>query len=672
MKKSIKYMLSLLALTLVGVFAVSCGEDPTGDGGDTTPVDFPEMVTAEVLPGDEYVLKFNAPVRWEVSVPAESAAIFRIVDGANTALTLRGSAGEQEVKIRVSDLQDFSQSYSCKVSLTMNGQTKVIAELILDSAERKISTYVAKFNEVDSYFAMDSVSFIYEEEPTQTVNFRWVSSNQYMQRMVVRANFKWSLVGEIPEWLTLSTTAGNSGTTEIVVRTVAEKLPLEHTEVNFSLCDYRDAENPAEVSTLKFNFEGCKNMQKIEMDYLLRFNTIGDFYDHLHAMDFVDAPAPGTLIAPYGVQFYTFVRRADKLYHDRYAAWITFEVGNYPADASKQGLYHLPISITVEPNADTAPREAMFMALPAAVAATITDPAQLYTDETQKEIAHELRQYIFAELEQEPYVPPGVVDATDIATMRSYNANFEEVKEPDFLTGDWAAVEHAYRLTYKENTSGDYLTVNVPFAKYAFFGYDGPTAKFENADECWLTFEPKADSANIYRVEMREGNNSGQVPNTMAGPNGENIAYLALYDAEDVVYCVIQCILDPSFVAPPIYEVDTSAVAFMGEETFDATIEFLEPGDPDFDTQAASSYPGLIQVKVTHRNAMSSYVGMKLPEYSTWRSTESWLKIIENAGLPCVSMLDLVGNSGRGIITFYDENGGAVVRMVCVFGYYGK
>ena len=669
-------MLSLLALALVGVFAVSCDDAPegTGDGG---PVTFPEKVTAEVVPGDDFTLTFNAPVRWEVSVPAESAAVFRIVDGANTALSLRGSAGEQTVTIRVSNLVDFAQSYSCNVSLTMNGKTEVIAELTLGSAERKAAVYVAKYNETDNYFAMDSTAFAYEEEPATSAQMRWTSSNQYMQRVLVKTNFSWSFVGEIPAWLELSTTSGEKGSTEVVVRTVAEELPLEPTTVEFALCDYRDTENPAEVEKFAINFEGCKNMQKVELNYLLRYNTIGDYYDPLHAMDFVAAPATGTIIAPRGVQFYTFVRRDGKLYHDRYKAWITFTVGDYPAEAESKGLHYRPISITVNANPELVAREAIFMALPAEVAATITDPAnQLYTDENRTEIAYDLRQYIFAELEQEPYVPPGVIDATDISTMRGYEADFEEVENADFLTGDWAAVEHAYRLTYKQSTSGDYLTVNVPFASYAFFGYDGASAKFEEGEECWLDFTPKADTVNIYRVEMRAGKLVedevvGGVLNTKPGPNGENVGYLALYDAEGAVYAVVQCILDPSFVAPPVFEVDQSAVAFMGEETFDATIDFLKPTDPDYDAQVAASYPGIIQVKVTHRNAMASYVGMKLPAYSTWRSTESWLKIIQNAGMPCVSMMDLVGNSGRGVITFYDENSRAVLRMVCVFGYNG-
>lgn len=673
MKKSLKYLLSVLAVAMIGLFVTACNDNGNdGEGGDTTPVTFPEKIVADVVPGEEFVLTFDAETRWELSVPAESAAIFRIVDGANTVLSMRGTAGHQEVVIRVTDISDFSQDYSCEVMLKMNNQTEVIAELTLTSAERKFAAYVAQYNEADNYFSIDAEGFLYEQEATSTTNLRWVNSNQYMQRFKVEANFAWSMVGEIPAWLQLSTATGAKGTTEIVLTTVAEELPLEPVDVEFSVCDYRDAENPVEVSTFKIEFEGCKNMHKVEMYHSLRFNTIGDYYDPLHAMDYVAAPASGTIIAPRGVVFYTFAKRNGKLYYDRNKAWITFTVGEYPEGAQEKGLYHLPITITVNANTDLAAREAMFMALPHDVAVTITDPAtQLYTDESQTEIAYDLRKYVFAELEQAPYVPPGVIDATNISTMRAFNSNFEKVESADFLTGDWAGVKDAFRLSYRDNESGDYLTFNVPFAKYELFGYDGPTAKFENLDECWFTFDQKSDTTNIYKVTARLGTKSGQVPNIMAGPEGENVAYLAFYDDADEVYAVIQLVMDANYVAPPIFEVDTSAVAFIGEETFDATIEFLKPGDPDYDSQAASAYPGVIQVKVTHRNAMASLVGMKLPEYATWRSTQSWLKISENAGLPCVNMMDLVGNSGRGVITFYDENSKAVLIMVCVFGYNG-
>ena len=189
---------------------------------------------------------------------------------------------------------------------------------------------------------------------------------------------------------------------------------------------------------------------------------------------------------------------------------------------------------------------------------------------------------------------------------------------------------------------------------------------FEDLDKCWVSMEQKADTTGIYHVVM---NPTKDKPNTLAGPNGENVAYMVFYNAEGAIYAVLQCVLDPNYEVPPVFEVDTSAVAFIGEETFDATIEFLKPGDPDYDTSAAASYPGVIQVRLTHRNAMASYVGMKLPEYSTWRSTQSWLKVSQNAGLPCINMMDLVGNSGRGTITFYDENSRAVLIMVCVFGF---
>ncbi len=675
MKKSIKYLLSLMAVALFGAFATACNGGDEGGDGDNTTVTFPEKIVADVIPGEEFTLSFDAATRWELSVPAESAAIFRIVDGANTVLSLRGAAGHQEVVIRVTNISDFSQDYSCEVSLKMNNQTEVIAELTLTSAERKFSVYEAQFSDVDNYFIIDTEnaeSFLYESEAVSQTNFRWVSSNQYMQRLKVEANFDWSFVGDIPAWLELSTATGTKGTTDVVLTTIAEELPLGAAEVEFSVCDFRDAENPVEVSTFKIAFDGCKEIHKVEMHYKLRFNTIGDYYDPLHAMAYVASPAPGTIIAPYGVKFYTIAKRNGKLYHDRNQAWISFTVGDYPAGAQEKGLYHRPISITVNANSELTAREAMFMALPQEVAATITDPAtQLYTDNTQTEIAYELRQYIYAELEQAPYVPPGVIDAVNIATMRGFNANFEEVENADFLTGEWAGIENAYRLNYKNNESGDSLKFNVPFTRYEMYGYDGASAKFASEDECWFTLNTLDANTNTYKVVSRLGSKSGQVENNLAGPNGENVAYLVFYNSEDVAYAVIQFVQDANYVAPPVFEVDTSAVAFLGEETFDATIEFLKPGDPDYDSQAAAAYPGVIQVKVTHRNAMASYVGMKLPEYATWRSTQSWLKISENAGQPCVNMMDLVGNSGRGVITFYDENSKAVLIMVCVFGFNG-
>jgi hypothetical protein len=62
---------------------------------------------------------------------------------------------------------------------------------------------------------------------------------------------------------------------------------------------------------------------------------------------------------------------------------------------------------------------------------------------------------------------------------------------------------------------------------------------------------------------------------------------------------------------------------------------------------------------------------MKLPEFTTWRSTQEWLQISYNAGLPCVDMQKLTGNKGKGVITLYDANNTAVAILVCVFGYNG-
>lgn len=661
MKRYIARLFGVLALVALAVTACTPPPDEGGEG-QTPEVVFPEQITADVTPGEIYTLTFEAPVKWEVSVPAETAAWFRLLDGENTVLSLRGTeTGTQQVQIKVTDVTDYTQIHTCNVSLTMDGRTEVVAVLTLAVAQRDASVRVAEYSEADNYFAMDSTGmYVYGEQLVEKVDMRWINS-QFMQRVAVTANFNWSLVGEIPAWLTLSATSGAEGVTEISMRTVIEELPLEPTTVPFVISDYTDAENPVEVANFEINFQGCAKVHTWDMNYTLKFNTLGDYYDPL-ALTYLPTAATGNVIAPNGVVFYTVVKMGEKLYHDRYSSWFTLTVGDYPEGADQKGVYARPVSVKVSANTDTRERVAYILALPADVAAEITDPAtQLYTDKSQTAIAYDLRNYIMSVIEQEPYVPPGVIDATDISSMRAYNADFEELENAEFISGAWAAIPNAYRLSYKTADSGDFLNFNTPFSRYEVFGYNGADDMFGAADECWISLVAHAEIPDCYKVVMNDK------LNTKPGPEGENVAYIVFYNSENVAYAVVECVLDENFVAPPVYEVDTSAVAFIGEETFDATIEFLTPSDPDWDT----AYPNVIQVRLTHRNAMASYVGMKLPAFKTWRSTQSWLKVIQNAGLPCVSMMDLSGNSGRGVITFYDENNTAVLIMHCVFGFLG-
>ncbi|MBP3425944.1 MAG: hypothetical protein J6K81_04420 [Rikenellaceae bacterium] len=682
-----KYMVRLFSLLVVVAMAVSAcnpdtpenegtddgsgnenvtpGDKP-GEGEGNTDVVFPEKVVANVTPGEVVTLTFEAATKWEVSVPAETSAWFSIVDGKNTTLSLRGTeTGTQEVQIQVRNIVDYRQAHTCEVSLNMGNRTEVIAQLTLPAAQREIDVYEAEFNETDNVFQMDSLSkYVYSESTVESVKMRWVNG-LFRQKIAVDANFNWSLVGEIPAWLELSNTSGENGRTEISLNTVPEELPLEPTVVKFDLCDYSDLSNPVVVESFTIDYDGCKDVFKLDMNYQLRFNTIGDYYDPVHAMDFVAAPAAGTITAPKGVVFYTFVERNGKLYHDRYAMWINFTVADYPEGADEKGLYTRAMSLTVNANTELTERKAYLMALPASVASTITDPAnQLYADEEHTTVAYDLRDYIFGEIEQLPYVPPGVIDATNISTMRAYNADFEELENASFITGAWAGITHAYRLSYSQADTGDYLTFNVPFSSYEVYGYNGQSDKFESLDGCWISLSAHAENENCYKVMMDDKKN------TKPGPDGQNVAYLVFYGEDKAAYAVVECVLDENFVAPPIYEVDTSAVAFLGEESFGETLEFLTPSDPDWNAEAAVSYPGLIQVRVVHRSAMSSLRGMKFPEFTTWRSTQDWLKIAYNAGLPCVDMQALTGNKGRGVITLYNGDT-AVVIIVCVFGYMG-
>ena len=123
MKRSIIYkVFGIAALAFAAFGAISCTEEPTVE-----PI-FPEMVTSEVEPGETIYLTFIANMDWEVSIPEESFKWFKILDNKFEEQSVSGKASRLSQRITITTASDKSVSLrSCKVKMTMGGQTKEIA-----------------------------------------------------------------------------------------------------------------------------------------------------------------------------------------------------------------------------------------------------------------------------------------------------------------------------------------------------------------------------------------------------------------------------------------------------------------------------------------------------------------------------------------------------------------
>ena len=125
-------ILRLLAALALTVAMAACGDENKLVGGKDQPDDvvpeFPELVEDyAVLPGSVQEIVFTPNLAWKVSIASELRQWFWIKDGSFSVTELSGEASEEPVTVylAVTENAEFDKNYSCDVTLTMGGESKV-------------------------------------------------------------------------------------------------------------------------------------------------------------------------------------------------------------------------------------------------------------------------------------------------------------------------------------------------------------------------------------------------------------------------------------------------------------------------------------------------------------------------------------------------------------------
>lgn len=196
--KTIKNYIAFLMLATMMV--VSCDKENGPDqGNQTVEPNFPDLVeNYEVTPGETLTLSFTPNYDWKLSVVAEQRHWFLIKDGSFTLSDLYGYASSEpiEAKIVVTDRQEFDKNFSCEVTLTMDGQSKVIAKYMLPAKERTL--------EVSS-----------EQMQSDVIALDWSAEDaDFRANVRVESNTEWTV--ETPEWLDVNVPEKTTGVVDIV------------------------------------------------------------------------------------------------------------------------------------------------------------------------------------------------------------------------------------------------------------------------------------------------------------------------------------------------------------------------------------------------------------------------------------------------------------------------
>ncbi len=592
MKKNFLHWAMLLTAGL-SLALVSCSE--TGEDGPAgTPV-FPEAIETAIIPGESHTLAFEANMKWEVSIPENASQSFYIADGEHKVLTQYGEAGKAEVTIGTYEIENFDDAPKCEVTLTMGGQSKVIATLSIEQQERSLTLYTSKMKDGSFVYASEGeLGYIYNETPAQTIELAWPSGlSGYMYPILVEANFAWRLA-EKSEWLSEADYKGEAGEqVEILLKADPTKYPLDgDQEGKFVLCARN---NPDLKYAYTVKIPACRN--HYEMTGFVaesRFNAKGQFFNSGNS-SWVDQGMHGYIVSIDEPKIFKFAEVAGTLSAAAsQTGWIKVEATETESD-SNNILKERRYSISVTENAGEA-RKGVVVALLASVA--INDPAELLAG---NEIKEEYKKYIVTTLSQSSDAAGEFVEFYE-PSMAGYTLT--QMPKGTFPYEDkWAAVPAIYNLTYTTEQDGDMaeLKFNTAYDSYEVYGEDGPYAESQLTPR-WV------DLANGYNengklIKIAGSYKDGSFVWTYEKPVNPT-AYFVFKNGTEIVGII-------EFKFEEKKQGGENEITLV-EETPGATLAQLVAGDEDYNNDFGGM--GLPQYKLTLTGS-AIMVNLNLPEY---------------------------------------------------------
>lgn len=599
----------------LGLAMASCS-DPEEEIPAETPV-FPEAVEAEIIPGDSYTLSFETNMRWEASIPASASQNFYIEDGEHKVLTQSGEAGKAEVTIRTYEIENFDETPSCEVTLTVGGESKVIATLTITKQERTLALYTSQMEDGDFlYNAEEGLSYAYNEEPATTIDLVWpVARSGYMYPIMIEANFAWRLA-EKSDWIAEEDYTGEAGKVEILLKADPTKYPLDgDQEGKFVLCARN---NPELKYAYTVTIPACRDYFDISGFVAeSRFNAQGQFYS-ASGSSWVDQGMHGYIVSandPVIYKFFEVTEMSGSYLDAEDTSWI-----NIKSTLSDENnvLKTYRYDITVAENATDKARKGVILALPASVAANISDPYEL----AGTEINEEYQKYIVTTLNQAAETSGDFVEFyEDLGAEMAQYYTLSELPKNEFPYEDkWASVPAIYNLTYTTEMAGEMaeLKFNVSYDSYEVYGEDGPYAESQ-LNPRWVDLAAGYNGDNCKRIVIAGSydNKSDSFVWTYDKPVNPE-AYFVFKNGSEIVGII-------QFRFEEKQQGGGTEISLAQGNSEGVTLVTLVSGDDDYDSDFGSM--GVPQYKLTLTGTIMAY--LNLPEYdeSTYYEDDELINI---------------------------------------------
>lgn len=517
------------------LFAASC-EKPSEE---TPAPEFPQLIEKTVAPGESVTIPVQANLDWEISVPENGLQWFWIQDGAFQLYRLSGKAGEAEVVIGVSATEEFDNDRVCEVTMTMGGESKVIARLVRPSKEKHLTVYAAVVVDGEVQFNETGDSYLYETEEAESLDMIWTGS-EFRLPIKVESNYNWSI--KTPEWARVDVPSDGVGEKNLIVYGVPSAYPLDAASGKLQFMSGEKV-----VKEYVVNIPGCKDIFSYKMDMSiteLEFNYQGQIKV---ATGFIDGPASGYVSGADGIRVIALSRNESGFSTDA-PSWLEVNVAEYDrtegADVLQQRNFTVSAALNEGDN-----RHAALLFLPPTLTAAASDLFE------GTEIKEEYKQYSVpvTQLSSDQEFISMLANPSDMAAG---GATFA-VSENEDLYSRFGQTRYAYELVYTNQ-----------------YARDNARMIFTSAVTSYKVF----DENGFLSMTLDEDMKGGVVD--MVSETAQT-GHVVLYGTEGNVLAVIECRFDPEEIIGEVAD-----VAFIGESVMyapmvGATLEDVSE-DPSF------------------------------------------------------------------------------------------
>ena len=501
--------------------AVACQKDPEPE--KIAPVFPSEVIEQNVEAGATVEVTFDANQDWELSIPAAEQNKYWLDDAGVPASKVTGKAGAQTVSVVFSEDQYYDANVLCEVTLSMGGQSKVIAKYTRLAINRTLEVYVAE----KSDWGFKSTYVTEKATSLELVTFE--GDVTYTQRIKVLANFNWNL--SLPEWCegqikvaagetapeSLSGTAGQAVEIELVGKlTAAVKAGAS------DFARFIDAADNTKSYQLALTLPAFENRLEVTVPNTMEFAGDGS----------ADGMSVGYVLGMDGFVVRALEWDAEGGYHicHSYADWVTVNFAN--VSEGEDIFVQKSFTLGVEVN-NGAARCADIFVFPASMAETDALSICVQTDHNCG-IKPDYEKYCIGRLTQDGKTAAYISELNDMMSgAETYKASLTTYESSQW----WASlvgglsVTNQYELTYWDQRSELTLLFDSPFAEVKIFDYDFVEVVGADLDTFWLWFTNWSDKGKV----MMD-------PNLFNNPNAASPeSFIVFYDEAGKALAGICC-----------------------------------------------------------------------------------------------------------------------------------